>query len=56
MIHVMFAYDVEDVHNPASDDALLELCRIYSEGEVTVSMFILCTFLLAEGGPRPDHG
>jgi len=40
MIDVVFAYDVEDVYNPASDDALLELCKIYSEEDVPVSMFV----------------
>ena len=40
MIRVVFAHDVEDVYNPASDDALLELCRICSEEEVPVSMFM----------------
>jgi len=37
---VVFAYDVEDVYNPQSDDALLQLCRIHSEEGVPASMFV----------------
>jgi len=37
---VVFAFDVEDVYNPASDDALLELCTIFSEEDVPVSLFV----------------
>lgn len=40
MIDVVFAYDVEDVYNPTSDDALLEICRIHTEEEVPASMFV----------------
>jgi len=37
---VVFAYDVEDVYNPQSDDALLEICRIHAEEGVPASMFV----------------
>lgn len=40
MVDVVFAYDVEDVSHPASDDALLQLCRIHSEEGVPASMFV----------------
>jgi len=40
MIDVVFAYDVEDVYNPASDDALLQICRIHSEEQVPACMFV----------------
>ena len=40
MTDVVFAFDVEDVHNEASDDALLNLCRIFSEEGVPVSLFV----------------
>jgi hypothetical protein len=41
MIDVVCAYDVEDVVHPQSDDALLNLCRIYSEEDVPVSLFVV---------------
>ncbi len=37
---VVFAYDVEDVYNPQSDDALLRICRIHAEEGVPASMFV----------------
>ncbi len=40
MIDVVFGYDVEDVYNPASDDALLQICRIHAEEGVPASMFV----------------
>jgi len=40
MRDVVFAFDVEDAVDPASDDAALRLCRVFSEEEVPVSMFI----------------
>ncbi|MEA3400915.1 MAG: hypothetical protein U9R79_06655 [Armatimonadota bacterium] len=40
MIDVIFAYDVEDVYNPESDDALLQICRIHAEEGVPASMFV----------------
>lgn len=40
MIDVVFAFDVEDVVHPESDDACMRLCRIFSEEEVPVSLFI----------------
>lgn len=40
MTDVVFAFDVEDVVHPESDDALLRLCRIFSEEEVPVSLFV----------------
>ncbi len=40
MIDVIFAFDVEDPVNPAADDALLKLCRIFSGEEVPVSLFV----------------
>ena len=40
MTDVVFAYDVEDVYNPTSDDALLEICRIHIEEGVPASMFV----------------
>ncbi|MCE5239473.1 hypothetical protein LLH23_13435 [bacterium] len=40
MIDVVFAFDVEDVVNPASDDAALRLSQIFTEEEVPCSMFI----------------
>ena len=40
MIDVVFAFDVEDAVNPESDDALLELCRIFTEEGVPVSLFV----------------
>lgn len=40
MIDVVFAFDVEDVVNPASDDAVKRLAEIFTEEDVPVSMFI----------------
>ena len=40
MTDVVFALDVEDVYNPESDDALLELCRIFAEAEIPLSLFV----------------
>lgn len=40
MTDVVFAFDVEDVIHPESDEAALRLCRIFSEEEVPVSLFI----------------
>jgi hypothetical protein len=40
MVDVVFAYDVEDAWHPDADDALLELCRIYRDEQVPVSLFV----------------
>ena len=40
MIDVVFGYDVEDVYNPASDDAVMQIARIHAEEGVPASMFI----------------
>jgi len=40
MIDVVFGYDVEDVYNAASDDAVMQIARIHSEEGVPASMFI----------------
>jgi hypothetical protein len=40
MTDVVFALDVEDIVHPQSDDALLSLCRIFSDAEVPLSLFI----------------
>jgi hypothetical protein len=40
MIDVVVAYDVEDVYNPDSDDALLGICKIHSEEGVPACMFV----------------
>jgi hypothetical protein len=40
MVDVVMGYDVEDVYNEASDDALLTLCHIHSEEGVPASMFV----------------
>ena len=40
MIDVIFAFDVEDPVNEVADDALLDLCRIFSEEQVPVSLFV----------------
>ena len=40
MTDVVFVFDVEDVVHPESDDAALQLCRIFTEEEVPVSLFI----------------
>lgn len=40
MTDVVFALDVEDVVHPESDDALLALCRIFTEEEVPLSLFV----------------
>ena len=40
MTDVVFAFDVEDVYNEASDDALLKLCRIFTDEEVPLSLFV----------------
>jgi hypothetical protein len=40
MIDVIFAFDVEDIVNPASDDAVMRLANIFTEEEVPVSLFI----------------
>ncbi|NOZ22228.1 MAG: hypothetical protein GXP25_14205 [Planctomycetes bacterium] len=39
MIDVLFALDVEDVYNPESDDALLNLCRIFAEEDLQLCLF-----------------
>ena len=39
-IDVVFAFDVEDAVNPESDAALVSLCRIFSEEDVAVSLFV----------------
>ena len=39
MTDVIFAFDVEDPVNEEADDALLDLCRIFTEEEVPVSLF-----------------
>ena len=40
MTDVVFAFDVEDVYNPESDDALLKLCNIFAEDGVPLSLFV----------------
>ncbi len=40
MIDVVFAFDVEDPVNEGEDEALLSLCRLFTEEEVPVSLFI----------------
>ncbi len=40
MIDVVFAFDVEDVVNPPSDDAVKRLAEIFAEEDVPASMFI----------------
>ncbi|MBT7303525.1 MAG: hypothetical protein HN849_28605 [Victivallales bacterium] len=40
MTDVVFAFDVEDVYNAESDDALLQLCRVFAEEEVPLSLFV----------------
>jgi len=40
MTDVVFGLDVEDVYNPESDDALLNLCNIFSDEGVTLSLFV----------------
>jgi hypothetical protein len=40
VVDVIFAFDVEDPLDPADDDATLQLCRIFTEEEVPVSLFI----------------
>ena len=37
---VVFALDVEDVYNPESDDALLNICNIFAEEDVPLSLFV----------------
>ncbi|MHB8993816.1 MAG: hypothetical protein ACYC63_01030 [Armatimonadota bacterium] len=39
MIDVVFAFDVEDVVHPQSDDAALRLCDIFTQEQVPVSLF-----------------
>ncbi len=40
MTDVVFGFDVEDPVNESADDALLALCRIFSEEEVPCSLFV----------------
>ena len=40
MTDVIFAFDVEDPVNENADDALLDLCRIFTEEEVPCSLFV----------------
>jgi len=40
MIDVVFGFDVEDPVNPNAYDALLRICRIFSEEGVSASLFI----------------
>jgi hypothetical protein len=40
MADVVFALDVEDVIHPESDDALLQLCRLFTAEEVPLSLFV----------------
>jgi hypothetical protein len=39
-IEVVFAYDVEDVAHPESDDAVKRICEIHTAAEVPASLFI----------------
>ncbi|MEW6358738.1 MAG: hypothetical protein AB1696_20550 [Planctomycetota bacterium] len=39
MIDVVFGLDVEDVYNPESDDALLNLCRIFAAEDLQLCLF-----------------
>jgi len=39
MTDVVFALDVEDVYNPTSDDALLELCTIFADEDLQLCLF-----------------
>jgi len=40
MTDVVFAFDVEDVYNAESDDALLQLCRVFADEGVPLSLFV----------------
>ena len=40
MTDVVFALDVEDVYNLESDDALLDLCRLFEDEGVCLSLFV----------------
>lgn len=41
MVNVVFGFDVEDTVNPESDDALLDLAKLFAEEDVPACMFMV---------------